>query len=83
MPVDRCRLTDEVESQRRHRVHRAGRTSSLAHKHPDDRGRVAATIDQILNDQQAFGTHHRIVDTRGGCARSSSSGISSATTPAR
>jgi len=28
MPVDRCRLTDEVESQRRHRVHRAGRTSS-------------------------------------------------------
>jgi hypothetical protein len=38
----------------------------LAHKHPDDRGQVAATIDQILNTHQAFSTRHRIIDTGGG-----------------
>ena len=37
----------------------------LAHKHPDDRGQVAATIDQILNTHQAFSTRHRIVDRDG------------------
>jgi PAS domain S-box-containing protein len=37
----------------------------LAHKHPDDRGQVAATIDQILNTRRAFSTRHRIVDTGG------------------
>lgn len=37
----------------------------LAHKHPDDRGQVAATIDQILNTYQAFSTRHRIIDTAG------------------
>jgi fructose-specific component phosphotransferase system IIB-like protein len=40
----------------------------LSHKHPDDRGQVAATIDQILNTGQAFSTRHRIIDT-GGQAR--------------
>jgi hypothetical protein len=37
----------------------------LAHKHPDDRRQVAATIDQILNAHQAFSTRHRIIDTAG------------------
>jgi PAS domain S-box-containing protein len=37
----------------------------LAHKHPDDRGQVAATIDQILNTHEAFSTRHRIIDTDG------------------
>ncbi|OBG36325.1 antitermination regulator [Mycobacterium alsense] len=37
----------------------------LAHKHPDDRGQVAATIDQILNTHEPFSTRHRIVDTGG------------------
>ncbi|WAC90399.1 PAS and ANTAR domain-containing protein [Mycobacterium sp. Aquia_213] len=37
----------------------------LSHKHPDDRGQVAATIDQILNTHQAFSTRHRIIDTGG------------------
>jgi hypothetical protein len=37
----------------------------LAHKHPEDRGQVAATIDQILNTRQAFSTRHRIIDTGG------------------
>jgi PAS domain S-box-containing protein len=37
----------------------------LAHKHPDDREQVAATIDQIVNTRQPFSTRHRIVDTGG------------------
>jgi PAS domain S-box-containing protein len=37
----------------------------LAHKHPEDRGQVAATIDQILNTHEAFSTRHRIIDTGG------------------
>jgi hypothetical protein len=37
----------------------------LAHKHPDDRGQVAATIGQILNTHKAFSTRHRIIDTAG------------------
>jgi ANTAR domain/PAS fold len=37
----------------------------LAHKHPEDRGQVAATIDQILNTHEAFSTRHRIIDTVG------------------
>ena len=37
----------------------------LAHKHPDDRGQVAATIDEILNNHRPFSTRHRIIDTNG------------------
>jgi hypothetical protein len=37
----------------------------LAHKHPQDRGQIAATIDQILNTHRAFSTRHRIIDTGG------------------
>jgi PAS domain S-box-containing protein len=37
----------------------------LSHKHPEDRGQVAATIDEILNTHKAFSTRHRIVDTSG------------------
>ncbi|WP_406816713.1 PAS and ANTAR domain-containing protein [Mycobacterium sp. M23085] len=37
----------------------------LSHKHPDDRGHVAATIDEMVDTHQAFSTRHRIVDTRG------------------
>src|SRR5689334_16928350 len=37
----------------------------LSHKHPDDRGQVAATIDQILDNHKAFSTRHRIIDTKG------------------
>jgi PAS domain S-box-containing protein len=37
----------------------------LSHKHPEDRGQVAATIDQILNTHKAFSTRHRIIDTSG------------------
>lgn len=37
----------------------------LAHKHPEDRGQVAATIGDILNTHKPFSTRHRIVDTSG------------------
>jgi ANTAR domain/PAS fold len=37
----------------------------LAHKHSDDRGQVAATIDDILHTHKAFSTRHRIIDTGG------------------
>ncbi|OBJ52412.1 PAS and ANTAR domain-containing protein [Mycobacterium sp. 1423905.2] len=37
----------------------------LSHKHPDDRGQVAAAIDDILENRKAFSTRHRIIDTRG------------------
>lgn len=37
----------------------------LSHKHPDDCGQVAATIDQILHTRQAFSTRHRIIDAGG------------------
>jgi hypothetical protein len=37
----------------------------LAHKHPEDRGEVAKTIDEMLLARRAFSTRHRIVDTRG------------------
>jgi PAS domain S-box-containing protein len=37
----------------------------LSHKHPDDRGQVAATLDEIRRTSRAFSTRHRIIDTRG------------------
>jgi hypothetical protein len=37
----------------------------LAHKHPEDRGHVAKTIDEMLRSHRAFSTRHRILDTGG------------------
>jgi ANTAR domain-containing protein/PAS domain-containing protein len=37
----------------------------LSHKHPDDVGQVAATIDDVLSTHKAFSTRHRIIDTFG------------------
>jgi fructose-specific component phosphotransferase system IIB-like protein len=37
----------------------------LSHKHPDDYGQVAATLEEIRRTAGAFSTRHRIVDTRG------------------
>jgi hypothetical protein len=37
----------------------------LSHKHPDDYGQVAATLDEVQRTAGAFSTRHRIVDTRG------------------
>ncbi|HEX3547332.1 MAG TPA: PAS and ANTAR domain-containing protein [Mycobacterium sp.] len=38
----------------------------LSHKHPDDYGQVAATLEEIRRTSGAFSTRHRIIDTRGG-----------------
>jgi hypothetical protein len=35
----------------------------LSHKHPEDYGQVAATLDQIRRTGGAFSTRHRIIDT--------------------
>jgi PAS domain S-box-containing protein len=37
----------------------------LSHKHPDDYGQVAATIEQIRRTAGTFSTRHRIIDTHG------------------
>src|SRR5690348_12956054 len=37
----------------------------LSHKHPDDRGQFALTLDEIRRNSDAFSTRHRIVDVRG------------------
>lgn len=37
----------------------------LSHKHPDDYGQVAATLDEIKRTSGAFSTRHRIIDTHG------------------
>ncbi len=37
----------------------------LSHKHPEDYGQVAATLEEIRLTSGAFSTRYRIVDTRG------------------
>jgi PAS domain S-box-containing protein len=37
----------------------------LSHKHPDDRGHVAATLEDILRTHRPFSARHRIIDVRG------------------
>lgn len=37
----------------------------LSHKHPDDYGQVAATLDEIRRTAGVFSTRHRILDTHG------------------
>jgi PAS domain S-box-containing protein len=37
----------------------------LSHKHPDDYGQVAATLEEIRRTASAFSTRHRIIDTHG------------------
>jgi PAS domain S-box-containing protein len=37
----------------------------LSHKHPDDVGHVAATLDDILRTHRPFSARHRIIDVHG------------------
>lgn len=37
----------------------------LSHKHPDDREKVAETIEAIMNTRGALSSRHRIIDTAG------------------
>jgi len=55
----------------------------LSHKHPDDYGQVAATLEEIRLTSGAFSTRHRIVDTRVTFTTWWWSATRSSTTPAR
>jgi PAS domain S-box-containing protein len=37
----------------------------LSHKHPEDRGQVAATLYDITHTRGVFSSRHRIIDTKG------------------
>lgn len=37
----------------------------LAHKHPEDRNEISATLDDIRRNHGAFSTRHRIIDVHG------------------
>lgn len=37
----------------------------LSHKHPDDYGQVAGTLEEIRRTSSAFSNRHRIIDTAG------------------
>jgi ANTAR domain-containing protein/PAS domain-containing protein len=37
----------------------------LSHKHPEDRDRIAITIDKVRRTGEPFSTHHRIIDVAG------------------
>ncbi|MDT5067969.1 MAG: hypothetical protein QOK02_4124 [Mycobacterium sp.] len=37
----------------------------LSHKHPDDRSKVAATIENVVHGRAAFSGRHRLIDTAG------------------
>ena len=37
----------------------------LSHKHPEDHGQVAATLEEIRRTSQPFSTRHRIIDVAG------------------
>jgi hypothetical protein len=55
----------------------------LSHKHPEDRGQVAATIQDITHTRGVFSSRHRIIDTEGVVRRVIVIGTSSATTTVR
>ena len=55
----------------------------LSHKHPEDRGQVAATIQDITHTRGVFSSRHRIIDTEGVVRWVIVIGTSSATTAVR
>jgi hypothetical protein len=55
----------------------------LSHKHPEDRGQVAATIQDITHTRGVFSSRHRIIDTEGVVRWVIVIGTSSATTTVR
>ncbi|MEH3136292.1 MAG: PAS and ANTAR domain-containing protein [Mycolicibacterium neoaurum] len=64
---ERWEWSPEVERMHGYEAGTARPTTELvlAHKHPDDCGQVAATLDEVRRTATAFSTRHRIVDTRG------------------
>jgi hypothetical protein len=55
----------------------------LSHKHPDDYGQIAATLEQIIRMSQPFSARHRIIDVHGAVLTSSRSVTCSTTTTER
>ncbi|MBX9641983.1 MAG: PAS and ANTAR domain-containing protein [Mycobacteriaceae bacterium] len=66
-PDQRWEWSEEVEQMHGYEPGSVTPTTELvlSHKHPEDRGQVAATIDDVLQTRTAFSNRHRIVDTRG------------------
>ncbi|MEH3132445.1 MAG: PAS and ANTAR domain-containing protein [Mycolicibacterium neoaurum] len=64
---DRWEWSPEVERMHGYEPGTARPTTELVlvHKHPDDCGQVAATLDEVRRTATAFSTRHRIVDTHG------------------
>ena len=64
---ERWEWSPEVERMHGYQPGTANPTTELvlAHKHPDDYGQVAATLDEVRRTAAAFSTRHRIIDTRG------------------
>jgi PAS domain S-box-containing protein len=65
--TERWEWSPEVERMHGYEVGTVEPTTKLvlSHKHPDDREKVAATLDEILATRQPFSTRHRIIDTLG------------------
>jgi len=63
----RWEWSDQVQRMHGYRPGTVSPTTELvlSHKHPEDRRRVAATINDMLDDRRAFSTRHRIIDTGG------------------
>jgi hypothetical protein len=63
---ERWEWSDQVQRMHGYEPGTVSPTTELVlhHKHPDDRGKVAKTIDEMLRNRRAFSTRHRIVDTR-------------------
>ncbi len=64
---ERWEWSSQVEAMHGYAPGTANPTTELvlSHKHPDDIGRVAATLDDIRQNAAAFSTRHRIIDTNG------------------
>jgi PAS domain S-box-containing protein len=64
---ERWEWSSEVESIHGYEPGTVTPTTSLvlSHKHPDDRGHVAATLEDILRTHRPFSARHRIIDVRG------------------
>lgn len=63
----RWEWSDQVQRMHGYRPGTVSPTTELvlSHKHPEDRRRVAATINDMVDDRRAFSTRHRIIDTGG------------------
>ena len=64
---DRWEWSDPVAEMHGYRPGEVTPTTELllSHKHPDDRGHVAALFEKMIDEGQPFSSKHRIIDTTG------------------